>query len=146
MREDRTFGQLLAEMMNQRFVRNSVKTVAPNTSVEVALRQRKMRGDFRNRLMKSVVETRELRGRWENRLRGCNKFQSLRNMERGEVCCGPQMMQDLRSNDLMFAKIRSAVNDAVPNRDWSVITMFAYCRSERVQGVTLRFVNAVALH
>ena len=38
MREDGPLGKLRAEMMHQRFVGNSVETVASNTGVEVALR------------------------------------------------------------------------------------------------------------
>ena len=60
MREDGSFGKLCAEMMHQRLVRNTVETIAANACVEVALRERKMRSDFRHRLMKSVVEAGKL--------------------------------------------------------------------------------------
>lgn len=40
MREDGSFGKLRAEVMNERLVREAVETIASNSRVEVALRER----------------------------------------------------------------------------------------------------------
>jgi len=62
VRKDGSLRKLCAEMMHQRFVGNTVKTVATNSSVEVALRKRQVGRDFGNRLMKCVVEAGKLLG------------------------------------------------------------------------------------
>ncbi len=73
VREDGSLGKLRSEMMYQRFVRDAVKAVTANPRFEVALRQCEVRGDFGNRLMESVVETGELRGRRKDRLCGSDQ-------------------------------------------------------------------------
>src|ERR1700689_971642 len=82
MGEDGSFGKLCAEIMHQRFVRNAVETIAANALVEIPLRERQMRSDFRDRLVKSVVEAGELCGRRKDRLRGSDQRQGLGDVQR----------------------------------------------------------------
>src|SRR3984885_15108534 len=73
MRKDGFFWKRRPEMMHQRFIRNAVKAIAADPTVEVALRKGQMRCDFGNRLMESVVEARELSSRRKDRLRGSDQ-------------------------------------------------------------------------
>ena len=88
-------GSCCAEMMHQRLVGEPVETIASNTSVEVALREGKMRCDFWHGLVKGIVEAGELCRRREDCLRGSDERQRLGNVQRCEVCGGAQLVQDL---------------------------------------------------
>ena len=145
MSEDGSLGKLCAEMMHQRLVRNTVETITANPCVEVALREGEMRCDFRHRLMKSVVEAGKLRGRRKDRLRGGDERQSLRNMQWSKVGCGAELVQNLWRDDLVSAKIGSAVHDAVADSHRHAVDMFPYRRGESGQRIALRFVNTLAL-
>ncbi len=59
--------------------------------------------------------------------------------------CRAQLFEDLWRDDLMLAQLRTAMHHAVSNRDWVGVDMFADCRSQGTQRVTLRFVNLVSL-
>src|SRR6202521_4457563 len=60
VRKDGSFGKLLSEMMHQRLVRKTMKTVATNTCVVIALREWEMRRHFRNGAVKGIVKAREM--------------------------------------------------------------------------------------
>src|ERR1700730_16333838 len=55
MRKDGASGKLCAEVVHQRFVRNTVETIATNPRVKIALRDWQVRCDVRNCLVKGVV-------------------------------------------------------------------------------------------
>src|ERR1700735_2662409 len=101
-------------MMHQRFIRNAVKAIAADPTVEVALWKGQMRCDFGNRSMESVVEARELSSRRKDRLRGGDQRQSLRNMQWRKMNRRAQLIQHVGCDDLMLAEVRTTVNHAVP--------------------------------
>src|SRR5271170_4049399 len=147
--EVRKYGswrKLRAEMMHERFIRNAVEAIAPNPRVEVALREREMRCGLRNRLVKSVVKAGVVCSRGEDRLRGSDKRKRLWNVQRRKVGCGAQLMQDIWRNELVFAQPRPAVHYAVADGYRSCMNMLPDCDSEKFECMTLRLVNAVALH
>ena len=146
MREDGSLGKLRAEVMNERLVRETVETVASNTRVEVALRERQMRCDFRHGLVKYIVKTGELRRRRKERLRGSDKRQRLRDVQRREVYGGTKFVQHLRRDELVRAKMRSSVHDAMAYCHGRGVNMLRNGRSDRGEGMALRLENTFALH
>ena len=102
-----------------------MKTVAANARVEIALRNRKMRGDFRHGAVKNVVETGELRCLREDFLRGRDERERLRNVNRCEVHGGAQGFKNMRSDALVREEMGAAVHDAVTDRNGSVLDVFA---------------------
>jgi hypothetical protein len=95
--------------------------------------------------MESIVEAGELRRRRKDRLRGRDQRESLRDVQRGEVYSGSQMIEDLRGDELMFAELRTAMHYSVSDSDRRVVIMLPYSRGEGAERLALGFVNAVAL-
>ena len=141
MREDGSFGKLRAEMMHQRLVGETVETIASNPCVEIALRERQMRCHFRHGLVKSIVETGEVRRRRKDRLRGSDERQRLRDVQRREMCGGAELVQNLRGDELVRAEVRAAVHDAMSHSHRRGVNMLPDCRSKSGEGIALRFVN-----
>ena len=69
MRKDRSLGKPRTEVMYERLIRNTVEAIASNPFVEIAVRESEARCDFRDGLMKSVIEAGEVCGRREDGLR-----------------------------------------------------------------------------
>lgn len=146
MREDGPLGKLRAEVMNERLVRETMETVASNTRVEVALRERQMRRDFRHGLVKYIVKTGELRRRREKRLRGSDKRQSLRDVQRREVYGGAKFVQNLRRDGLVREEMGSSMHDAMAYCHWRGVNMLPNCLSDRGEGIALRLEDTFTLH
>ena len=123
-----------------------MKTIASNAGVEIALRQGKVRCDLGNRLMKSVIKARELRRRWEDRLRRSDERQCLRNVQRRKMDRSPQCIQDLWSDELMRTKIRSSVHHTMAHGHGRVMDMLWYGGCDNLKRMKLRFVNTLALY
>src|SRR6266581_5147945 len=130
VREDGSFRKLRAEMMHERLIGKTVETVSSNARLEVALRKRKMRCDLRHGAVKRIVEAGEMCRRRKDRLRGSNKRQRLRDVQRREVCGVAQPIQNLRRDELVLEEIGSAMHYAMANRQWSSVHMFPNCCSE----------------
>ena len=116
VREDRSFRQLRAKVMHQRLVGETVKTIATNACVEVALRKWKVRCHLRHGLVKGIVEAGEMCRRGKDGLRRSDKRQRLRNVQWRKMCGGAQLFQDLRRDELMSAEVGTAMHDAMADR------------------------------
>src|SRR5579864_4283440 len=123
-------------MMHDCFVREAVKSVVANASVEIALRDREMRGNFGHGVMEGVIEAGELSRARENGLRRSDERQCLWNVKRGKMCGGAQFVQKLRGDELMGKEIRSAVNDAMSDRDRSGVSVLLNFFGERGEGIS----------
>src|SRR5271156_1572580 len=145
MRENGAPGKACAEMVHQRFIGNAMKAVAPNSVVEVVAGESEARCDLRNGLMKSVVETYELRGRGGKRLGGCDKLQRLRNMQGCEVGCRAQLVYELRRDDLMADESWPSVYHAMAYSYRACVDMLADCLRKNAERVALRLVNTLLL-
>src|ERR1700686_4045313 len=144
VRENRSFGKVRAEMMDQGFVGNAVEAVATDAGVEVALRQGEMRCNFRNRLVKGVVEAGEMLPR-KDRLRGGDQLQSLRDVQGCKVGCGAQLFHDLWRDDLVLAKLGASVHHAMADRDRRTVCLLLKGRGQSAERFALPFVNTFAL-
>ncbi len=102
-----------------------MKTVAANARVEIALRNRKMRGDFRHGAVKNVVETSELRRLREDFLHGSDERERLRNVNRCEMHGGAQGFKNMRSDALVREEMRAAVHHAVTDSNGRVLDVLA---------------------
>src|ERR1700678_332069 len=132
-------GKFFAEMMHERFVRKSVKSVAPNSGVKISLRNRKMRRNFGHCLMECVVETCELCCVRKVVLRGLNQRERLWNMQRRKMYCRAQFVQKFRSDQLMRDEIRSAMHDSMTYRNRRVMNVLLNFFRKSCQRVALRF-------
>src|SRR5579862_730296 len=90
MRKNCARGNLRAELMNQRLIGESVEAVTPNSQVEEALRDRKMRGDLGDGFVKSIVEAGIVFRLRENLLGRSHERQSLRDVQRREMGRGAE--------------------------------------------------------
>src|SRR5271168_14454 len=77
VRENSSLRKPRAQPTHQRLVGKAVETVASNSYVEIGLRNRQMRCQFRHGSMKSIVETGVVRRRRKNRLRFSDKRKRL---------------------------------------------------------------------
>src|SRR5579862_1303988 len=145
MGEDGSRGQTRTQVVYQRFVRNAVEAVAPNSGLEIASRKREVRRNRRDGLMKSIVEAGVLRCCRKNRLCGSYKRKRLRDVQRGKMRCRAQFSDDLRRDDLMLHQPGAAVHHAMADRGRCIVGMLSDCRNERAEGIALRFVDAASL-
>ena len=88
MCEDGSLWKLVAEVMHERLVGETVETIASNPCVEVALRKGEMRRHLRHGTVKSIVEAGVVYRRRKDRLCRSDERQRLRDMQRGEMCGG----------------------------------------------------------
>src|SRR6185437_1277532 len=87
----------------------------------------------------------KMRRRWKGRLRSREKCERLGNVQRSEVHGGTQILENLRRNLLMAAKLWPAVHDTMPYRHRCGVNMRADCLSQGGQRFALRFYNTLAL-
>ena len=64
-------------------------------------------------------------------------------MQRREMYGGAQLAEDLRGDELVREKVRSAVNYAMPHRHRRGLNMLPDCLSQSGEGVALRLVNTL---
>src|ERR1700688_2446178 len=105
-----------------------------------------MRGDLRDGSVKRIVETGVVCRRREDRLRGSDERQCLRDVQRREMRGGAELVQDLRRDGLVRAEFGSSMHDAMAYGHWRGANMLTDCRSESGQGIALRLENTLALH
>ncbi len=146
MREDGALGKLLAEMVNERLVGEPVEAVATDTSVEITLGKRKMRGNFRHGVVKHVVKTSEMHSVGEYGLRGGNQFEGLGNMHRSKMRGGAKRIEKLRSDALMRDEVRPAMDDAMANGHGRGVDVFFDGFRDDAESVDLRFVDGILFH
>ncbi len=123
-----------------------MEAVAADTSVEIALGKRKMRGNFRHGVVKHVVETSEVHSVGKDGLRGGNQFEGLGNMHRSKMRGSAKCVEKLRSDALMRDEMRSAMDDAMANGYGRGVDMFFDGFRNNTEGVGLRFVDGILFH
>ena len=122
-----------------------MKTIATNTCVEIALREREMCGDFGHGLVEDVVEAGELRDVGEDLLRGGDEFQGLRDVDGREMNGGAKLFEKLRRDALVGDEFGTAMNDAMADSDRSGVDVIADGFGDGGEGGGLGFVSAVAV-
>ena len=137
MREDRAFGKLIAEMMDQGFVRKAVEAVAADASIEITLREGEVRGQFRHGLVKYIVEAGELGRFGKDGLGGCDQRKRLRDMYRREMCGGAKLFQDFWCDLLVGDEMGSTMNDTVANGYGRSVNVLADGFGDDVESMTL---------
>ncbi len=145
MRKNSALRNVCAEVMDQRFVGNTVKAVAPDSRVEVAAGKGESGSNFWNRLVKSVVKACELRGFGEDRLGGGDQLQSLRNVQGREVSGRPHFIQHLRRDELVLYELRPSMDYPVSDSQRAYMNMFPDRRRKNIERMALRFMNTLAL-
>src|ERR1700719_4017959 len=146
MRKDTFLRKLCAEVMDQRFVGNTVESITANPSVEVAIRERKARCNFRNRPMKGIVEAGKLSCRRKYLLRRRNQRERLRNMQWRKMDCRTQFVDNLRCDQLVPAKFWPAVYNPTAHSHGHGGNVLPDRRSENIKRVALRFVDTLLLN
>src|SRR6185312_2086828 len=131
--------------MNQRFVRQPVEAISENTGLEVPTGERKARGNLRHGPMKCIVNAGKMGGRRKSRLRRREKSERLGNVQRREMHGGMQILENLRRNFSMGAKVWPAVHDAMTHRYRCGVNMRTDCLSQGGQRFALRLYNTLAL-
>src|ERR1700730_5171626 len=77
-----------------------------------------MRCHFRHGLVKGIVKAGEMRHRREDRVRGSDKRESLRDVQRRKMYGGAQFVQQRRGDELVRAEIGAPVHDAMTYCYW----------------------------
>src|SRR6202140_1938849 len=104
-----------------------------------------MRRHFRNGLMKGIVKAGEMLRLRKDGVRGRDERQSLRDVERREMCGRSKVVHYLRRDELVRAELRAAMHDAVSDCHWRSVNMLADGRSDGRKRVNLRFEDTIAL-
>src|SRR5262249_48175174 len=141
--EDGARGKFVAELEDEGLIRQAVKAVAANSSVVIALRQRKMGGDFGHGVVKHIVETGELAGIREGGLCGSDEIERLRDMDGREMHSFLESFDELGGDALMFNQVWAAVNDAMAYRSRRDVQVLGYNFGDDFQGMLLGFVDGI---
>src|SRR5580698_7317715 len=105
-----------------------------------------MRCHFRHGAMKGIVKTSVMLRLGKNGLRGSNERQSLRDVQRREMCGGAKFVQYLGRDELMCAQLGSAMHDAMSYCHRRAVNVLPDCRSDGRKRIALRLVDVITLH
>jgi len=92
-----------------------------------------------------IVKAGEMLRLRKDGLRGRDERQSLRDVQRREMCGRSKVVHYLRRDELVHAELRAAMNDAVSDCPWRSVHMLADGRSDGRKCVNLRFEDTIAL-
>src|SRR5437588_5628044 len=146
MRKDTFLRKFCTEVMDQRFVGNTVESIAANPRIEVASGERKARCNFRNRLMKGIVEAGKLSCRGKYFLCRGNQRERLRNVQWRKMDCRAQFVDNLRCDQLVPAKFWPAVHNPMAHNNRHGRNVLPDRGSKNVKRMALRFVDALLLN
>ena len=96
-----------------------------------------MRRHFRDGPVEGIVKAGIVCRRRENRLRGSDQPQRLRDVQRREMCGGAQLIQDLWRDELVCRELGPSVHDAMAYGQGRVVNMFLDCSAESGEGIAL---------
>ena len=100
-----------------------------------------MRRHFRDGPVKGIVEASVVCCRRENRLRGSNKRQRLRDVQRREMRGRAQLVQELWGDELVREELGPSVHDAMAYSHGRGVNMLLECSPERGKRIALRLEN-----
>src|SRR5208282_698955 len=123
-----------------------MEAVTPNSRVEIVAGKSESRCDLGNRLVERVVEAGEVCGLRENRLGRRDQLQRLRDVQRCEVSCSAQFVEDLHGDELVPDKLGTSMHHPVSDSHWTGMNVLANRGGEQAECVDLRFVNTFALY
>src|SRR5271156_78116 len=101
--------------MENRFARQSVKTVFADARIPEFLRQRQPRRRLGQRPVKRGIETRKLWHTRKKSLRLLNQLERYRDVQRRKMLRRLQFLQNLRRNFLVLGQRWPAMHHAMPH-------------------------------